>query len=112
MINLLERFYKPNSGKILYDNRNAGKVNLGDYRAGIALVQQEPVLYQGSIRDNIALGLLSTTPPSDDVTMAAATSANIHDFILSLPKGLNTPRGTLAQSPSSFSLRTSSSILH
>lgn len=53
------------------------------------------MLYQGSIRDNIALGLLNPKPPSDEAIMAAATAANIRDFILSLPEGLNTPCGAL-----------------
>ncbi|KAG5663582.1 hypothetical protein KAF25_001518 [Fusarium avenaceum] len=95
MIALLERFYDPVSGAIMLDGKNITAKSLRQYRTSVALVQQEPVLYQGSIGDNIALGYPSSTPPTTEVIMAAATSANIHDFILSLPDGLNTPCGAL-----------------
>ncbi|KAH7002851.1 P-loop containing nucleoside triphosphate hydrolase protein [Fusarium venenatum] len=95
MIALLERFYDPVSGSIILDGINSTKKPLRQYRASVALVQQEPVLYEGTIGDNIALGYPSSTPPSTDTIMAAATDANIHDFILSLPDGLNTPCGAL-----------------
>ncbi|KAF5230359.1 hypothetical protein FANTH_13876 [Fusarium anthophilum] len=95
MIALLERFYDPVSGAIILDGTNSTTKPLRQYRASVALVQQEPVLYQGTIGDNIALGYPSSTPPPTDAIMAAATDANIHDFILSLPDGLNTPCGAL-----------------
>ena len=56
MISLLERFYDPISGRILCDGAALPKLCPRKYRRDIALVQQEPVLYQGSIRDNIAMG--------------------------------------------------------
>jgi ATP-binding cassette subfamily B (MDR/TAP) protein 1 len=71
------------------------------YRASIALVQQEPVLYQGTICDNIALGCPSSTRPSTEAILAAAADANIHDFISSLPDGLNTSCGALGTQLSS-----------
>lgn len=103
MISLLERFYSPLSGSILFSGTDASTIHLGTYRSSIALVQQEPVLYQGSIRDNIALGLLDTSssPPSDSTepdtearVIDACKQANIYDFITSLPDGLATQCGS------------------
>jgi len=57
-----------------------------------ALVQQEPVLYQGSIRENVSLGLERGEPSSAEVE-AACRAANVWDFVASLPQGLDTPCG-------------------
>ncbi|KAK4442563.1 P-loop containing nucleoside triphosphate hydrolase protein [Podospora aff. communis PSN243] len=97
MINLLERFYDPTSGTVLIDGVDFQTIHVGQYRSTIALVQQEPVLYQGSIRDNIALGVPDTddpSPVSDTDIEAACRQANIHTFITSLPDGLATPCGS------------------
>jgi ATP-binding cassette subfamily B (MDR/TAP) protein 1 len=107
MISLLERFYSPTAGSIVVSGQEASSTHLGTYRSSIALVQQEPVLYQGSIRDNIALGLLDqsshTTSVSadgahsdedtDNRIIQACKQANIYDFIISLPDGLATQCG-------------------
>ena len=95
MISLLERFYEPSSGRITVDGVRAASIPLRRYRREMALVQQEPVLYQGSIRENVALG----SPDDYDVTdddkiLEACAQANIKDFILSLPDGLNTLCGS------------------
>lgn len=96
MINLLERFYDPTAGTVLVDGEDFKTVHVGQYRSSIALVQQEPVLYQGSIRDNIAMGVPdSDRPPvSDEDIKDACRQANIHTFIDSLPEGLATPCGS------------------
>ena len=106
MVSLLERFYEPTSGAIFLDGVEASTMHLGQYRRGIALVQQEPVLYQGSIRDNIALGVAETASghfpsdgspapgPTDEDIMVACRQANIADFISSLPEGLDTACGS------------------
>lgn len=92
MIALLERFYDPTVGELRSDGQNIKTRDCRLYRHDIALVQQEPVLYQGSIRDNISLGL-ETGIPSDDAIVESLKQANIYDFVASLPEGLNTPCG-------------------
>ncbi|KAK3695875.1 P-loop containing nucleoside triphosphate hydrolase protein [Podospora appendiculata] len=99
MISLLERFYDPTSGTVVFDGVDFRQIHVGQYRSSIALVQQEPVLYQGSIRDNIALGVVD--PPDarldsvpDDEILEACRQANIDTFIASLPDGLSTPCGS------------------
>ncbi|KAH8907719.1 P-loop containing nucleoside triphosphate hydrolase protein [Coniochaeta sp. PMI_546] len=104
MISLLERFYSSTAGSILLSGTDASSIHLGTYRSSIALVQQEPVLYQGSIRDNIALGLLDTNtstashlendPEVESKIIQACKQANIYDFIISLPDGLATQCGS------------------
>jgi ATP-binding cassette subfamily B (MDR/TAP) protein 1 len=88
MISLLERFYDPISGRILCDGIAVPELCPRKYRRDIALVQQEPVLYQGSIRDNIAMGIEGEV--TDDQVRFAAQQSNIHDFITSLPEGFAT----------------------
>ncbi|GKT51747.1 leptomycin B resistance protein pmd1 [Colletotrichum spaethianum] len=95
MIALLERFYDPTSGIIRID----GSASLTDisprlYRSNLALVQQEPTLFPGSIRDNIAAGIDVSAEEQllikDDVIETACRAANAWDFVSSLPDGLNT----------------------
>lgn len=94
MIALLERFYDPTSGIINVDGRNIESLCPRKYRRRIALVQQEPTLYQGSIRDNIAMGLESDADSATDEQIAeACRQANIFTFVSSLPEGLNTMCG-------------------
>ncbi|CAM1501550.1 Fc.00g035340.m01.CDS01 [Cosmosporella sp. VM-42] len=92
MIALLERFYDPTTGTIREDGEDVKAKDRRLYRREIALVQQEPVLYQGSVRDNISLGL-EIGEPSDEDIISACKQANIYDFVASLPEGLNTPCG-------------------
>ncbi|PHH55626.1 ABC transporter fmpD [Ceratocystis fimbriata CBS 114723] len=91
-IALLERFYDPISGGVFIDGHDISKLNVTQYRSHIALVSQEPTLYQGTIRDNIALG--SEGPDLTDEEIASACKkANIYDFIMSLPEGFSTNVG-------------------
>lgn len=92
LIALLERFYDLSSGSILVDGHSVDKLNINNYRSHIALVSQEPTLYQGTIRENILLGSPDKEAP-DEVIEAAARKANILDFITSLPEGFNTVVG-------------------
>ncbi|OAQ98396.1 hypothetical protein LLEC1_04360 [Akanthomyces lecanii] len=79
MIALLQRFYDPTSGQLRLDGLDAKEYDRSRYRREIALVQQEPVLYQGSIRDNISLGIEHGEPSEADIVSACqqanATSA-------------------------------------
>ncbi|KAK9448761.1 P-loop containing nucleoside triphosphate hydrolase protein [Limtongia smithiae] len=95
-ISLIESFYLPLHGSILLDGHNINDLNINAYRSHVALVQQEPVLYAGSIKYNIALGSLKEV--TDEEIYEAAREANIHDFIMSLPDGYDTfcgNKGTL-----------------
>lgn len=92
MVGLLQRFYDPVSGTVRADGRDVAGLDRCRYRREIALVQQEPVLYQGSIRDNVSLGVEAGEPPEADV-VAACRAANVWDFVASLPQGLDTPCG-------------------
>ncbi|KAG5927395.1 hypothetical protein E4U42_002291 [Claviceps africana] len=92
-IALLERFYDPLSGGIFVDNKEISRLNINDYRSHIALVSQEPTLYQGTIRDNIVLGSAKETV-TDEAIEFACREANIYDFIVSLPEGFNTVVGS------------------
>lgn len=96
MISLLERFYDPSSGTIYFDDVDYKNIHLGRYRSNIALVQQEPVLYQGSIRENIAMGIADreAADVSDGEILEACRQANIDTFIASLPEGLATACGS------------------
>ncbi|KAK3375110.1 P-loop containing nucleoside triphosphate hydrolase protein [Podospora didyma] len=91
-IALLERFYDPLAGGIYVDGKEISSLNINDYRRYIALVSQEPTLYQGTIRENILLG--APHEVSDDQIEFACKEANIYDFILSMPDGFNTVVGS------------------
>jgi ATP-binding cassette subfamily B (MDR/TAP) protein 1 len=92
VISLLERFYDPVSGCISCDGANLQDLCPRKYRRDVALVQQEPVLYQGSVRDNIAMGM--ETDVTDAQVEAAAKQSNISDFVASLPEGFATMCGS------------------
>lgn len=83
-IALLERFYDALAGGVYIDGKDISKLNINSYRSFLALVSQEPTLYQGTIRDNILLGISDDDAPEDAI-VAACKSANIYDFIMSLP---------------------------
>jgi ATP-binding cassette subfamily B (MDR/TAP) protein 1 len=91
-IALLERFYDPLSGGIFVDGREISNLNVNEYRKHIALVSQEPTLYQGTIRENILLG--SPNNVSEEQIRFACQEANIYDFIMSLPEGFDTVVGS------------------
>ena len=94
MINLLSRFYDPTSGYIAVNDRPIHNIEPQLHRRRLALVQQEPVLYQGSIRDNVALGLVESKEASESQVEQACKDANIFDFVVSLPEGLSTEVGS------------------
>lgn len=92
VINLLERFYDPNSGEILIDGINLKKLQVRWLRKKIGLVSQEPILFATTIRDNIAYGKENST---EDEIKNALEFANASDFINGLPLGLDTMVGEL-----------------
>lgn len=92
-IALLERFYNPLTGGIFIDGQEITTLNVNDYRSHVALVSQEPTLYQGTIRENILLGVHRTSVSEDELEHVCR-EANIYDFILSLPEGFSTIVGS------------------
>ncbi|KAK9328060.1 P-loop containing nucleoside triphosphate hydrolase protein [Lipomyces starkeyi] len=91
-IGLIERFYNPLSGQVLLDGQDISTLNINAYRSHIALVQQEPILYSGTVRENIKYGSLDPEI-SDEKMLEVCKQANIHDFITSLPDGYDTMCG-------------------
>ncbi|KFY76832.1 hypothetical protein V499_03610 [Pseudogymnoascus sp. VKM F-103] len=92
-IALLERFYDPLVGGVFVDGKEISTLNIANYRSYLALVSQEPTLYQGSIRDNILLGADRDDVPDSEIEHACR-EANIYDFIMSLPDGFGTVVGS------------------
>ncbi|KAF1983472.1 P-loop containing nucleoside triphosphate hydrolase protein [Aulographum hederae CBS 113979] len=88
-IALLERFYDPLAGGIYVDGREISSLNINEYRSHLALVSQEPTLYQGTIRENILLGA-DREDVGDEEVEQACRDANIYDFVISLPDGFQT----------------------
>ncbi|KAF2010286.1 P-loop containing nucleoside triphosphate hydrolase protein [Aaosphaeria arxii CBS 175.79] len=89
-ISLLERFYDAQSGHIYYNDQDITSLETSEYRKQISLVSQEPTLYEGTIRDNVAL---SVDEANDEEIYQACADAQIHEFITSLPDGYNTRLG-------------------
>ncbi len=87
MLDLIPRYYDPSSGSVEIDGVDIRKVTLASLRDQIALVSQDPFLFQTSIAENIRYGRFDA---SDDEVVAAAKAANIHDFIESLAEGYDT----------------------
>lgn len=90
IISLLQRFYDPMSGSITIDGQDISGVGTNSLRRHIAYVSQDPILFQGSIRDN----LLYAKPDATDTDIKRACKmAQAHDFIMDLPDGYDTPLG-------------------
>lgn len=93
MISLLERFYDPTTGRIKFDDNDIKGLAPRQYRRQLALVQQEPVLYQGTVRENVAMGL-DVGKATQAHIEEACRNANIYEFVISLPEGFATICGT------------------
>jgi ATP-binding cassette subfamily B protein/subfamily B ATP-binding cassette protein MsbA len=85
---LIPRFFEPDSGRVLIDEVDGARYSLKSLRSRIALVPQQPVLFTGTIADNIRYGRLDA---SDADVEAAARAAQVHDFISGLPQAYETP---------------------
>ncbi|KAI6781629.1 Leptomycin B resistance protein-like protein [Emericellopsis cladophorae] len=99
MIAMLERFYDPSTGTIRIGDDALLSLNPRLHRRIVSLVQQEPTLFQGTIRDNIALGIdqpddAEDMSVSDEDIVAALRAANAWDFVCSLPDGVSTSMGS------------------
>ncbi len=88
LANLLPQFYLPSSGVIYYDDNDICELNLESLRKNISYVSQDVVLFNDTVRNNIAYGELSDK--SDDVISAAADAACALEFINEMPEGMST----------------------
>lgn len=89
-VSLLENFYFPQEGQVLLDGMPVHTLQHGYLHSKVALVSQEPVLFARTVEENVTYGL--TDVPMEAVVQAA-TKANAHDFITTLPKGYDTSVG-------------------
>lgn len=90
LVNLLLRFYDATEGSIIIDGFNIRDISLSSIRDHIRLVSQEPMLFSGTLAENIKYGDPEASPRR---IMEAAASADIHDFIMSLPAKYETEIG-------------------
>ncbi|MDX2095745.1 MAG: ABC transporter ATP-binding protein [Alphaproteobacteria bacterium] len=90
IMNLLLRFYDVNAGRITIDGTDIRDVTIRSLRDALALVSQDIVLFNDSVRANIAYGLLDA---DEEAIIAAAQKAHAHEFISALPQGYDTPIG-------------------
>ena len=88
--NLVPRFYDPDQGTITIDGIDVRDVKVSSIRDVVGLVEQDPFLFDGSIRDNIRYGEVNA---SEEKVIAAATIAQIHEFIDGLPEGYDAELG-------------------
>jgi subfamily B ATP-binding cassette protein MsbA len=92
LVNLIPRFYDVSDGRILIDGRDIRDVTLQSLRSQIAIVTQQTILFNDTVRNNIAYGDIDRT--ENDI-INAAKAANAHDFITKLPQGYDTNIGEL-----------------
>ena len=90
LMKLLSRLYSPSNGKIKIDGYDIDKVELYSLRRQIGIVPQEPILFSGTVLENIAL---TQSDASNDDIVRAAKLAEAHDFIMNLPNGYSTDVG-------------------
>ena len=93
IIQLIERYYNPNSGTIEFEGCDVKELNIQYYRDQISLVSQEPTLFNDTIMANIKYGKLDAT---DEEVYEAAKKANAHTFITSFPESYYTQLGETA----------------
>ena len=89
LCHLVPRFYNVNEGRITLDENDIRDITLHSLRKNIGIVSQSVFLFDGTVRENIAYG----TDATDEQVIAAAKSANIHDYVMTLEKGYDTHVG-------------------
>jgi len=90
VLNLVMRFFDPDSGTITLDGVDLRNLSFQSLRSAVSLVDQDPLLFKGTIAANLAYGAGNT---SQEQIVAAARAANIHDFIAALPQGYRSEVG-------------------
>jgi subfamily B ATP-binding cassette protein MsbA len=90
IINLLARFYDPASGEVLVDGHDIRRATSDSFRQQIGIVLQENILFSGTLEDNLKYG---KPDAAREEIIAAATTANAHEFIMKLPDGYSTVVG-------------------
>jgi len=93
LLSLLPRLYVPEAGLVLIDGVDISQVSLRSLRAQIGVVPQEPVLFRGTIAENIAYGRTAADRPSREQIQEAARRAHAHEFIMQQPHGYETVVG-------------------
>jgi subfamily B ATP-binding cassette protein MsbA len=91
LVDLIPRFYEPTAGRILLDGRDVREIRLPALRGLIGIVSQDTVLFNDTVRNNVAYGVEGRY--TDAEIEAAARAANAHDFIAALPEGYDTQLG-------------------
>lgn len=92
-IHLIERFFDPTSGQVYLDGHDIRTESVQTHRSRLALVEQEPDLFPGTVKFNIGLGRRPGTEATDAEIITVAKKCELHDFIMSLPEGYNTEVG-------------------
>lgn len=92
LVNLIPRFYDVSEGRVLIDGLDIRDVTLSSLRGQIAIVTQQTILFNDTVRNNIAYGDIRTT---EEEIYRAAKAANAHDFIMRLPNGYDSNIGEL-----------------
>ncbi|MBU0742606.1 ABC transporter ATP-binding protein/permease [bacterium] len=87
LVDLIPRFYDPTEGQVLLDGHDLRDLTLASLRGAVGLVTQEVILFNDTVRNNIAYGLPDV---GIDEMVAAARAANAHDFIVAMPDGYDT----------------------
>jgi len=90
LVNLVPRFYDPTEGAVLVDGHDVRTWDLATLRRQIGIVQQTPLLFSTTLRENIAYGRPDAT---EEEIIAVARAAQAHDFIMRLPEGYDTVVG-------------------
>lgn len=92
LLKLFMRFWEVREGKVSLSGRAVGDINTANLRDMESLVTQQTHLFHGSIRSNLRIAKLAAT---DEEIVAACKKASVHDFIMTLPQGYDTPVGEL-----------------